>query len=92
MDTTHKPTATVNEAGYVSGTTLYGDTLYTINPDICFWTWTSERSGTMSVILDPLQDGAYDSLTIDFTSVTDVAGNAPDTTGGAGYIRFYTRP
>ena len=92
MDTTHKPTATVKEAGYVSGTTLYGDTLYTINPDICFWTWTSERSGTMSVILDPLQDGAYDSLTIDFTSVTDVAGNAPDTTGGAGYIRFYTRP
>ncbi|MBN1308284.1 MAG: carboxypeptidase regulatory-like domain-containing protein [Chitinispirillaceae bacterium] len=94
MDTTDKPTASVIEAGYVTGRRLYGDTLYTVDPDNCFWTWTSDTTGIMSVVIDSLQNGAYDSLKIDFTSVTDWAGNKPDTTIGddAGYITIQTLP
>ena len=92
MDTTAKPSVTVKEASYLSGLTLYGDTLYAIDPNRCFWTWTSDRTGVMSVILDPLRNASYDSLKIDFTSVPDWAGNEPETAGGAGFLNIQTRP
>jgi hypothetical protein len=92
MDTTKKPTVKVKEASYVSGSTLYGDTLYAIDANRCSWIWTSDRSGTMNVAIDPLKNGAYDSLKIDFSRVTDWAGNAADTSAGAGYLYYSTRP
>jgi hypothetical protein len=92
MDTTKKPTVKVKEASYLSGSTLYGDTLYAIDPNRCSWIWTSDRSGTLNIAIDPLKNGSYDSLKIDFSRVTDWAGNAADTTAGAGYLYYSTRP
>ncbi|MBN1756789.1 MAG: carboxypeptidase regulatory-like domain-containing protein [Chitinispirillaceae bacterium] len=94
MDTSKSPTVTVKEAGYTSGSglTVYGDTLNTIDPNKCFWTWTTDQSGVINFVVDPLENGSYDSLKIDFSSVTDWAGNTPDTTQGGNYIRVYTLP
>lgn len=90
MDTTLAPVASIKEASYVIGSTQFGDTSYTIDPDNCFWTWSTTRTGVMSVVIDSLSNAAYDSLFIDFSSVTDVAGNKPDTT--ANTIGVETRP
>lgn len=92
MDTSKSPGFMVKEAGYMSGSTLYGDTLYTVDPNKAFWTWTSDRSGIANIVIDPLKNGSYDSLKIDFSALTDIAGNRADTTDGRGFITIATRP
>jgi hypothetical protein len=90
MDTAKKPTIRVKEASYVSGLSMYGDSLYSIDPSRCYWTWTSPMSGVMHCIVDPLKNGSYDSLKIDFTGLTDWVGNKVDTTARGGYLNYYT--
>lgn len=92
MDTTKKPSFKVVEAGYVSGATLYGDTLYKLATDAISWKWTSDRAGVLSVVVDSVKNASYDTLKIDFSPVPDVAGNTPDTTAGRGTITIFTRP
>lgn len=89
MDTTEKPSLTVTENSNVNET--YGDPQYTIDPQKSSWIWTSSRSGVMRVVIDAQKDGTYDILKIDFTSVSDLAGNKADTAQGAGYITIDTR-
>jgi|GEM_PF-2445049 len=91
MDTTKVPRITVREGSYTDGSVVYGDPDYSVDPDDCSWEWTSQQTGYLSVTIDPLANGAYDTLKIDFRALTDVAGNKADTTGGAGFITILTR-
>ena len=92
LDTTKAPEFSVTEGGYVSGSTLYGDTLYTVDPENCYWTWTTRRSGTVHVVIDPEENGGYDTLTVDFSSLTDLAGNEVDAEDDGGNITIFLRP
>ena len=91
MDTTVKPTITVTEGSYTEELIVYGDPQYTIDPQKCTWIWTSNQSGILRVTRDALKNSAYDILKVDFTSVSDMAGNKADTTQRAGYITIETR-
>lgn len=82
MDTTSgKPKVIIEE-----------DTSNTIDPNKCFWNWTSNRAGVMKVVLKPNVDASNAYLRIDFSSVTDLAGNKTDTANGGSYLRVITYP
>lgn len=91
MDTTKIPRIIIREGSYTDGSFDYGDPDYSVDPDDCSWEWATEQSGFLSITIDPLSNGAYDTLKIDFRALTDVAGNKADTTGGAGFITILTR-
>lgn len=92
LDTTGTPEFSVSEGGYLSGSTLYGDTLYTVDSENCYWTWTTQRSGAIHIVVDADENGAYDTLNVDFTSLTDLAGNEVDTEDDRGSISIFLRP
>ncbi len=93
LDTTIKPTLKVAEGSYLTlSSIMYGDSTYKVAEAYSRWTWLSQRSGVMEVLINEDKDGSYDTLSIDFTGLTDIAGNKADTTYGAGVITILTRP
>lgn len=94
MDTTKKPTIKVTEASYYDEDSfeMHGDSTYSVSAGKVVWIWTSNQSGILKVVVDRNKDASYDTLKIDFSTVTDVAGNKADMTSGAGYINIYTLP
>lgn len=94
MDTTKKPAIKVIEASYFDQVyeTMRGDSTYKVAETNVRWIWTGLRSGVLEVLDDRDKDGSYDTLEIDFTGLTDVAGNKVDTTFGDGRIIVLTRP
>jgi len=93
LDTTIKPTLKVAEGSYLTlSSIMYGDSTYKVAEAYSRWTWISQRSGVMEVLINEDKDGSYDTLSIDFTGLTDIAGNKADTTYGAGVITILTRP
>lgn len=91
MDTSKAPIVSVIEASYFDGFIMLGDSTYKVSSSKCTWTWTSTRSGNLDVVIDPLANGAYDTLKINFRGLTDVAQNPVDTTNGGGFINYQTR-
>ncbi len=91
MDTLKSPAVILKEASYYSGTTMYGDSTYKVPENNCSWTWSTNRSGYLDVIVEANTNGAYDTLKIDFSPVTDIAGNSADTTYDGGFINYSTR-
>ncbi|HEX3019945.1 MAG TPA: carboxypeptidase-like regulatory domain-containing protein [Chitinispirillaceae bacterium] len=91
MDTTKKPVLKVKEASYFYQPTLTmrGDSTYSVSPNNFVWTWSTQQTGNLRLFVDAYKDGSFDTLKVDFTSVTDLAGNKSDTSMGAGYINIY---
>lgn len=87
LDTSKSPSITVIEGGR----SYYGDSTYAVSPDDCVWAWTTQSRGALEVTIPAGEDGAYDTLVVDFSGLTDVAGNPVDTTGGGGVIKYHTR-
>ena len=82
MDTTKKP-AIVN---YETGGTA--DLVPVTN---CSWLWETDAvKGKLQVIVDPAKNYGGDSITINFKTLTDMAGNLFDSTGTGLGIKSYT--
>ncbi len=91
MDTLKSPAVIIKEASYYSGITMYGDSTYKVPENNCSWTWSTNRSGYLDVVVEANTNGAYDTLKIDFSQVTDIAGNTADTSYDGGFINYSTR-
>ncbi len=88
MDTTKMPTFEVREGGNSS---YYGDETYKLSADACEWEWDTPSSGYINVAVPANKNAAYDTIMVDFSNVTDIAGNPTDTTGGSGFVVLRTR-
>lgn len=78
MDTTIKPVLDVFEGS--DPLLASGDPAYKVSKASSLWMWTGLSSGRMLVLVDEGKDGSNDTLKIDFTGLTDIAGNKFDTT------------
>jgi hypothetical protein len=78
MDTTIKPVLDVIEGS--DPLSASGDPAYKVSKASSLWIWTGLNSGRMLVLVDEGKDGSNDTLKIDFTGLTDIAGNKFDTT------------
>jgi hypothetical protein len=87
MDTTKVPTFEVVEAS----TSYYGDTLYAVSADMCEWQWISTTLGQIRVTIDARQNGTYDTLKVDCSSFTDIAGNAIKAAADSPVLKYSTR-
>lgn len=90
MDTTKNPVLDVIEGS--NGESSLGDPNYKVSKTTSIWMWTGLSSGRLSVIVDIGKDGSYDTLKVDFTGLTDFAGNKVDTTNDGGVVTYITRP
>lgn len=90
MDTTQKPVLDVIEGN--NGESSLGDPTYKVSKTSLLWMWTGLSSGWLIVLVDEGKDGSYDTLKVDFTGLTDFAGNKVDTTNSGGIITIITRP
>jgi len=90
MDTTKKPVLDVIEGN--NGESSLGDPDYKVSKANSRWMWTGLSSGILSIIVDEGKDGSYDTLKVDFTGLSDLAGNKVDTINGSGFITIITRP
>ncbi|MBD3316056.1 MAG: hypothetical protein GF344_09730 [Chitinivibrionales bacterium] len=81
LDTTKYPDIEVREGGvYTSYYSQYGDSGYAVPAANCSWRWMGTTNGVLSVIIEAGKDASYDSILVDFSEITDMAGNKPDTT------------
>jgi hypothetical protein len=54
------------------------------------WRWYGTTTGVITAIVSPDKDARLDTLSADFTSVKDLAGNSADMRFGRGTVRFVT--
>jgi hypothetical protein len=76
IDTTKKPTVRIGNGG-VAGTFAAPS-----------FTWTSRTGGTLNVSVPPNTDGSGDTVVVDFSGVTDLAGNTFDNLPNAPVLRY----
>jgi hypothetical protein len=63
-----------------------------ILPDsLLSWRWASRTSGIVQSVVPAGRNASDDSLYVDFTAVTDMAGNAPSREKNGGVLRYIVR-
>jgi hypothetical protein len=55
------------------------------------WRWASRTSGIVQSVVPAGRNASDDSLYVDFTAVTDMAGNAPSREKNGGVLRYIVR-
>ena len=84
LDTNLHPTLTVVEGGTSGGV---GNAAY---KSTGVFTWTGLGSGRIDMTVSPNSDGRRDTVMVDFSNMTDLAGNPMDNFQGAPVLKFVT--
>lgn len=73
LDTSVSPTITVKNSDF-------GGDAYVLPADSVSWTWTDYYRGDLRLAVPASVNAAYDTVMLDFSKITDLAGNPADTT------------